>query len=93
MECAEVEERLDKIVALKKEFEHLRDFNNQICIYSGILTQFEKGIEIIADVLGVKLSEDVIKSETTYYRYSFLYKGVTFVQIEAERLDIGNVSV
>lgn len=96
MDYITTKEWLNRQLELKQEGEDSRELNSSVAVYSedsDIL--MSKGIELVADIMGLDLVEEV-KPGTDYnypYWYSFVYGGVKFVQIEKERLVSENVSV
>lgn len=86
MEYEKVKEWLDKLIKNLKEAQENEHFNNQIiAIGPGEKIQIFRGIEIIADVMGVELKETRICSIYPF-EYSFVYGGVEFHQLSGERL-------
>lgn len=84
MEYEQVKEWLDKLVDNINQQFTLQNFNNQIRTYTPDKYIFiHEGIDIIADVIGVELSENVTEGT---YRYSLIYRGIEFLQTEKERL-------
>ena len=49
--------------------------------------QFDGGIEIVADIMGLPLIEDDMKNGN-YFVYYFVYEGIRFVQLSEERLGL-----
>ena len=50
---------------------------------------FYKGLDIVADIMGLELKEKFVQDELpnqSYYRYSFVYDGVEFVTYSEERM-------
>jgi hypothetical protein len=89
MEQAAVKRWLDELVA---------DFNastqNRVLspsIYASINSDMwilvHEGIDIIADVMNLKLSEEIMNNDTSvWFVYSFKYQGVKFVTYRKTRL-------
>ena len=90
MEYAEIKDWLDKVVAVEKDKRDLLDFNGEIrlCNGAGEITVF-RGIEIIADVMGLEISEEIIDKKCIVHPffYRITYDGITFVQPCQERME------
>ena len=89
MKYKKIKEWLESLIKVYHKTKATAEFDAQICICepfsSGI--HIYKGIEMVADVMGLALKE--IKRDDAYipYEYSFIYKGVKFFQITEERLE------
>lgn len=87
MEYEKIRDWLDKLAELQKEQQQLSFFNSQIATTCGLDDiQIHRGIEIVADVMGLSLTETFRKGYEYPYKYSFSYEGVLFIQISTERL-------
>lgn len=87
MGYTEIKEWLDKVVENIKETEKLCEFNTQINIcHPGKGIHIFRGIDIIADNMSLELKEANDQSTEFPYRYSFMYEGIEFFQLEQERL-------
>lgn len=87
MGYTEIKERLDKVVKNIKEAESLCDFNSQISFIRPLKRiHVFRGIDIIADSMGLELREENDWGDDLPYKYSFMYEGIEFFQLEQERL-------
>jgi hypothetical protein len=87
MEYEKIKEWLDKLVRNLKEAQELENFNSQImCCCPCTTIQIYKGIDIIADVMGIELNVEKGWHDEYPFRYSFVYDGIVFSQIGKERL-------
>ena len=82
-----IREWLDSIVDSLEQQKSLREFNSgiSICIPCDSCLVRE-GIEIISDLIGLRLFHEEIKDGRWKYRYSFTYRGVNFYQYEENPL-------
>lgn len=84
MEYTEVKEWLDKLIEANKEIKSMKSslgwFSSDIraIIHYDPCILIYKGIEIIADVMGLELKQEV---RETSVQLSFEYSGTTFLQI------------
>ncbi len=86
MEFADVKEFLDWHVINITKKACMRHLNSNIRIMSPDgYYQFEEGIGIVADIMGLELLEDD-KKNGDYHVYYFIYEGVRFIQLSKERL-------
>lgn len=86
MEFADVKNFLDWHVINISKMTCMRHLNSNIRIMPpNIYFQFDEGIEIVADIMGLHLIEDQKKNEE-YFVYYFVYEGVNFIQLSKERL-------
>ena len=81
MEYQDIKHWLDELIRLKSESKSLENFNSEIqsIIYSYPEIQLFNGIEIIVDIMGLKLFAKRWRDNKT--EYSFRYEGVKFFQI------------
>ena len=86
MEYEEIKEWLDKLVINLKEAQELEYFNEQIntCVMNRQV-QIYKGIDIIADVMGIELNIEEDMGCVYPFSYSFMHDGVIFFQLAEER--------
>lgn len=91
MEFETVKEWLDRQIKKFKESTGT-DYLTQD-IYADVNTStnilFYKGLDIVADVMGLEIKEKFVQNETpdtSYFKYSFIYEGVEFVTYPEERL-------
>ena len=89
MSADEVREWLDKLISNKNELDAIKKFNNQI-ISCGSLSYIllMEGIEIVADLIGVRLTEEKRDCDLYPYVYYFYYNGNIFRQLSRERLGV-----
>ena len=88
MEFATVKEWLDKLVDSYNELKSLKYCNTQIelCgLYDNI--HIHRGIEVIADAVGIKLNVTYDSYSDYPYRYHFMYRGYEIVQIDNKPLE------
>lgn len=89
MEYEQVKEYLDDIVRDYKNAIRPRYLTNQIqskvSIEKNILVR--KGLEIMADIMGLEIQEKEIEDWRLKYAYTFVYDGVKFVSYEEERME------
>lgn len=88
MEYEKIKEWLDEHIKHLNNARRINDFNNQISAnvtYDNVL--IFKGIDIVADVMGLNLKESIHEDLTLQYEYSFTYNGITFVQYSQKRLE------
>lgn len=94
MEYTEIKDWLDKLVDNLQQQNELVVFNNQIkTFYPNNYILISSGIELIAEIMGICLTEIINKDRKFPYIYHFMYKGICFKQIEEERLVSTNVQV
>ena len=91
MEFATVKEWLDMLIKKFKESTHVEPLTKDIIADVNISTiiLFYKGLDIVADIMGLELKEKFVQDELpnqSYYRYSFVYDGVEFVTYSEERM-------
>ena len=85
MKYEKIKEWLDKLVDNNVEAKQLEEFNNQIStIFADDYIHIYKGIQIIADVMGIELKERKRECKVFPYEYFFEYRGIEFVQIRKE---------
>lgn len=86
MEFADVKNFLDWHVINLSKRTCMRHLDSNIRIVSpDRYFQFNEGIEIVADIMGLHLIEDD-KKNGDYFVYYFVYEGVKFMQLSEERL-------
>lgn len=82
-------EWLDARVDIYKRDKETANFNNQIsAINVTSYVQISSGINLIADIIGVKLKLEKLKNVTYKYRYSFVYKEIEFAQVSNVPLEV-----
>lgn len=89
MEYYEVKEWLDSIVEVIRKQHQLETLTNSIKTHRVDDNCFlHSGIQIISDVMRIPLSfKELNPNESRFpYRYSFLYRGIEFVQLEEKPL-------
>jgi hypothetical protein len=89
MEYEVVKKWLDEKVDIFLEATKRDNLTSNICIRVSIDNKISvEGINIIADVMGLKLDEEpyVYEGETFYF-YTFVYRGVVFSECMVKRLD------
>ena len=81
MEYLEIKDYLDRLIRIQDEAQSCEDLNANIkaIMITGPAIQMYKGIEIIADVMGLQL--DSKKRGDGDMEYFFIYSGVEFFQI------------
>lgn len=76
MDFVNVKEWLDRLVAECRAIKASEFFSSQIKIHTEIDNIYvDKGIDLIADMIGVELKE---KTESTFTRKEFEYGGINF---------------
>lgn len=94
MEYPEIKEWLDKLVDNNQQRNELVTFSNQIrTLHPDEYIFIFTGIELIAEAMGIKLTESVDKNRKFIYTYSFYYRGMRFIQFGNERLVTADVQV
>ena len=87
MKYEEIKEWLDFWVnSIEEQRKHV-SFNNQICTYEPNNYVFVKCIDQVADVMGMELKENIYAVGDFPYVYSFIYRGVEFLQSYETRLE------
>lgn len=96
MEYEQMKEWLDALIANAEQAMELEEFNSSIKASTSPFSFSRKiliprGIDIVADVMGIPLTEiELPADEVTYshkYKYQFLYRDVLFFTYEKERLE------
>ena len=91
MEFATVKEWLDAIVENIEEQHRLKNFNADISTFNPDDFVFINGIEMVADLMGIKLIEEYDENaETLNYKYHFVYRGIKFQNYYTKRLESFN---
>lgn len=90
MEKCEIKAWLDEIIETIKKQNQLRDLNENIASIpaSDDAYLISKGIEIVADAMGLELVYEYKEDCEFMHRYTFEYKGVFFIQLEKNKLEI-----
>lgn len=84
----EVKNWLDAIVETIQKQKQLVHLNSSIVTHEPHDYYFlSKGIEIIADVMGLNLDYEVDESSKFPHKYGILYRGIVFQQYEEEPLE------
>ena len=88
MEYEKIKEWLESLILTTNARLNLVNFNSEIkSIAIDYCVHIYKGIDIIADVMGLSLSIEQRDDNPLFpYRYSFIYKGMEFFQITDEEL-------
>lgn len=88
MEFTDLKEWMDFQAKFYKDAKMSSSFNSQIsvCNMYGGGVQMYRGIEIIADMLGLEMKEEVYEDPEYPYTYIVFYDDVPFYQLEEERL-------
>lgn len=83
MDYASVKEWLDKLVSLHNEAKAIEQYSNDIeAIISRRGIHLYKGIEAVADVMGIELKKKEVEyPDETRIRYFFYYSGLEFFQL------------
>lgn len=96
MEFTSIKDFMDFHAENYKKMLNTTDYNNQIqmcCISRPWGVQIHTEIDIIADMLGLNISEIELDSLKYPYEYELTYKDVRFYQLEENRLvgyDVSN---
>lgn len=86
MKYEEIKEWLDFWVdSIEEQRKHV-SFNNQICTYEPNNYVFVKCIDKVANVMRTELKENIYAVGDFPYVYSFIYRGVEFLQSYETRL-------
>lgn len=87
MDYITIKEWLDKQLELRQAMEDIRELNSSVAICrTDTDITMSKGIVLVADIMGLELTEEVKQHTPQYpYWYSFVYKGVRFIQLSKER--------
>lgn len=90
MEFTDAREWLDALIANAEERRNLTYFNNQIRAMSepGYI-QIYTGLDILSDLLGVELEEEILKGSEYPYCYYFIYRGIKICQVTRGRMITG----
>lgn len=86
MEYENIKEWMDRQVDRTREQTASKDFNNRIRTSADGNVMFYEGIDIVADIMGIPLAEEIREDARFRYRYSFLYREIEFLQYEKQRL-------
>lgn len=88
MGYSEIKEWLDSIVDTIERQKELVVFNSEIETHRpGDYYFIYRGIEIIADQMGIPLEHSEKKDEKWRHKYSFVYRGIEFLQFEEKPLE------
>lgn len=87
MEFEKVKQWLDDLVDTYKRMNELSTYNEVIstCIYRESIQLF-RCIDIVADIMGIKLEEKYTADREYPFEYSFEYRGCKFNQLSQSRL-------
>lgn len=88
-----IKERLDEFIALRSRLIQIKEFGGvKMCSpEDSEEVHVLRGIESIAQELGLPITESVSESGDYPYKYFLEYNGVQLFQIENERLDLSGV--
>lgn len=88
MEYDEIKEWLDSIIDTIERQRELVIFNSEIETHKPDNYYFiYRGIEIIADQMGIPLEHHERDDEKWRHKYSFIYRGIEFLQFEEKPLE------
>lgn len=87
MEFETAKEWLDALVDNLEQIKSLDNFNNQIQT-TGTLENIHiySGIEVLSDLMGIKLKARKLSDYKYPYRYYFVYRGIEIFQLSKERI-------
>ena len=89
MEYEVVKKWLDELVADYNASTKTRVLSKDVCatINEELWIRFKEGIDVVAKVMGLELSEEIMNNDTSvWFVYSFRYLGVKFVSYRKTRL-------
>lgn len=90
MEFTDAREWLDALVDNLEQRKNLTYFNNQIRTTGGTGDiQIYTGIDILADLLGIELEEEIFKGMEYPYCCYFFYRNIKIFQLSRERMIVG----
>lgn len=90
MEYYEIRKWLDDIVDTIESQQKLQYFNSLIRTHSvGSDYYISEGLNIISDVLKIPICHKEVNSSFANHRYSIVYRGVEFIQLEENPLEGG----
>ncbi|MDE5965860.1 MAG: hypothetical protein K2G89_03415 [Lachnospiraceae bacterium] len=84
-----IKDYMDALVEFKKQESKLSQFGVHIEL-AGINEHVHvfRGIQDMVAAVGAKIKEEFREKQIKYhYQYSFIYKGVTFLQLSEERME------